>query len=467
MSAGWGELLRGGNAARCAVVGGGMIIHAINTFIVVTILPTVVRDIGGLPFFAWATTLYVVAALRGGSGCARHLAAQGPRRSYRLALGVFAAGTVVCALAWAMPVLLLGRLVQGLGAGTLSALAFSMVRVLFPQPLWPRALSVISAAWGVATLGGPAVGGVFAQYDAWRAAFWSVLLMVPLLLWLVERSLPRDIARQTRPVGSMAWLNLLLLVAAVLSVSLGGMAASAAASAAGLGCAILCFALFLRLERRSASRLLPHGACNPRLPLGATYAAMVLVLVNINVEIFVPYFLQALHFMRPIHAGYLSAVMSAGWTTGSVLSAGVRPGLARWGLAAGPATMLGGLALLLLVMPVPSGAPAALAAIGLGMAAMGLGIGMAWPHLGARILAFAPEGERDVAAASITITIMVTNAFGSALAGMITNLGGLGTKQGDMRAATWLFAAFLLPPLLGSLMGGRLARIPMPSETRS
>nr|MDA8247607.1 MFS transporter [Rhodospirillales bacterium] len=122
------ELLRGGNAGRSAVVGGGMILHALNTFIVATILPSIVRDIGGLRYFAWSTVLYLIASLFGGAFCARLVQRLGVRRAYRLALGGFALGSVACALAPAMPVLLAGRFVQGLGAGTLSALSFTLVR---------------------------------------------------------------------------------------------------------------------------------------------------------------------------------------------------------------------------------------------------------------------------------------------------------------------------------------------------
>src|SRR6516165_4369408 len=86
---GWSELLRGANGARVAVVGGGMILHAINSFIVITILPTVVRDIGGLRFFAWSTTLYLVASLLSGALCTRMLRRFGARWAYRIALGAF------------------------------------------------------------------------------------------------------------------------------------------------------------------------------------------------------------------------------------------------------------------------------------------------------------------------------------------------------------------------------------------
>lgn len=461
---GWAALLRGRNAASCAVVGGGMVLHALNTFITVTVMPSVVHDIGGLRFFAWATTLYVLASLLGGAFCARLLHRVGARWSYRLALLVFATGSLLCGLAVNMPMLLAGRFVQGLGAGTLSALSFTMVRVLFAQPFWSRAISVISAAWGVATLLGPAVGGIFAEYGAWRAGFWSMSLLAPVLLLLVELALPRGLARAAAPRTAMAFLSLGVLTASVLCVSLGSTAREPGWDLLGLAAALGGLALFVRLEARGGARLLPSGACNPSTALGAAYASMSLLLIGINTEIFVPYFLQTLHGMRPINAGYLSALMSAGWTTGSVISSGVAVALSRRVMIGGPLGMAAAMTALFLLLPHPFDSLPALAAIGCGMAGMGLGIGMCWPHLGARIFAFAPEGERELAAASITIVIMVTNAFGSALAGMITNLAGMtvpGGMAGASSAAIWLFGCFIVAPLAAAAMVRRLLRHPV------
>jgi MFS family permease len=456
---GWLELMRGGNAARSAVVGGGMIIHAISTFIVVTILPSVVRDIGGLRFFAWSTTLYVLASLLGGALCARLLARIGARGSYRLALPIFALGTLLCALAPSMPLLLLGRLIQGFGAGTLSALSFSMVRTLFSETLWSRALSLTSAAWGIATLGGPAIGGVFAQYNAWRAAFWSVFALIPFLLLLVERSLPRDLPRPAAPRTPLALLSLCVLAGSVLAISVTSTSAQAVLDEIGLTVALVGLVLFVRLEARPL-RLLPHGACNPATPLGAAYTAMVLLLIGVTTEIFVPYFLQTLHGVTPLHAGYLSALMSAGWTTGAV--GGSSQGItgARALLTAGPLLLGTALAGMFLLVP-QSGVlgHAQLWGIGACLFSQGLGIGIAWPHLCANVFTFAPEGEKDLAATSITVVIMVANALGTALGGMVTNLAGMtvpGGPTGAAPAAAWLFGAYTFAPLLAFLAVNRL-----------
>jgi predicted MFS family arabinose efflux permease len=454
MQVAWTELLRGGNAGRSAVVGGGMILHALNTFIVTTILPSVVRDIGGLRYFAWSTVLYVVASLLGGALSARVLQRLAARRSYRLALGAFALGSAVCALAPAMPVLLAGRFVQGLGAGTLSALSFTMVRTLFPARLWPRALSVVSVAWGVATLLGPAVGGMFAQVGAWRASFWSVAAAAPVLLALVETALPRDLARPPPPRTALPLGNLLLLAGSVLAVSAGSMSPSPTANAAGLGVALAGFALFARREAMGQARLFPAGATSPRAPLAATYAAMILLLTGTTPEIFVPYFLQTLHGLIPLHAGYLSALMAFGWTLGSVITSGVAGRMARVALALGPVVLASGLAGLALLMPRPGPPGPDLAAIALSLLAIGNGIGMTWPHLGARVFGFAAEADRELAGASITMVVMVGSSLGAALGGMVTSLAGLsvpGGVAGASSAAAWLFGAFLMAPLLAAL----------------
>jgi hypothetical protein len=258
---------------------------------------------------------------------------------------------------------------------------------------------------------------------------------------------------------AMAFVNLALLVGSVLAVSAGSMAPEPRWNALGLAVALAGMAVFVRLEARRGVRLLPVGACNPATPLGATYAAQTMLLIGVTTEIFVPYFLQTLHFLSPLYAGYLTALMSAGWTVGSVIGSGARPGLSRALLAWGPIAMLIGLAGMALLTPAPTAAVLPLAVIGVLLLLTGLGIGMCWPHLGARVFAFAPEGEKELAASSITIIVMVSQSFGSALGGLVTNLAGMtspGGVAGAASASAWLFGSYALTPVLAALAIRRL-----------
>ena len=160
---GWGALLSGRNAIRSLTLAGGVALHATNVFIATTIMPSVVKDIGGLPFYAWSTTAFVVASILGSSLSTKLLRVAGPRGAYASAALLFAFGALICAIAPAMPVFLLGRFLQGCGGGLLLAFAYAMIRLVFPESLWPRAITIVSGMWGVATLLGPAIGGAFAE----------------------------------------------------------------------------------------------------------------------------------------------------------------------------------------------------------------------------------------------------------------------------------------------------------------
>ena len=451
---GWGDLLRHGNAARTAVVTGGMVLHAVNVFIATTILPTVVDEIGGLRFFAWATTLYVIGSLFGAVACPR-LLRRGARPSYRVALALFALGTATCALAPTMPVLLAGRFVQGLGAGMLSALSFAQIRILFAPALWSRALGAVSIAWGAMTLLGPAIGGMFAEAHAWRAAFWTLLAAVPCMAVLVARALPRNAAAppEARP---MAWRSLGLLTASVLAISVGSATYDPAVNAAGLVLALCGLGLFAWSEAAGPHRLLPRGACDPRTPLGAAYAAMVLLLLGLCTDVFVPLFLQTLHGLSPLHAGYLAALLSLGWTAASTFSTSYGTGRTQSILLAGPACLGVGLLGLALIMPSALPQPVAVPVLGVSLTLMGLGMGMCWPHLGARVFAAASEAESALAAGSITVVVMAGNAIGSAFAGLVVNTRGL--ADGAAPAAGWLFGLALLWPVLAATLLRRFDR---------
>jgi predicted MFS family arabinose efflux permease len=217
--------------------------------------------------------------------------------------------------------------------------------------------------------------------------------------------------------------------------------------------------VFARREAGGGARILPSGATRPGSPLCAVYGAMVLMMAGVTPEIFVPYFLQTLHGLIPLHAGYLSALMAGGWTLGSVATSGASSGRARVALTLGPVVLAAGLATLALLMPRAAPAGPDLLPIGAGLLAMGAGIGMTWPQLGARVFGFAAEADRELAGASLTMVVMVGNAFGSALGGMATNLGGLlapGGVPGAATASAWLFGAFLVAPLGAALAIRRL-----------
>lgn len=460
-TASWGDLLRGRNGLLAVALTGGVALHAINVHIVTTVLPSVVQDIGGLDWYAWNTTLFVVASIVGAAVSVRLLAALGPRGACLAALAVFALGSAACASAMAMPWMLAGRSVQGLGGGMLAALSYALIRVVFAPPLWPRAVALVSGMWGVATLCGPAVGGLFAQAGHWRWAFWTLLPVSALQAVLVAVQLRGSGAADDKP--AIAVRQIALLAASVLAVAAASLSPQLAWQGVGVLLGLALGAAAIALDRRAAVRLLPRGATALGSPLGAVYGCVALLLVGTTTEIYVPYFLQTLHGYAPLAAGYLTAAMAAGWSAGSLLSSGRADAGAARLLRAGPVLCTLGLLALAALMPLGDGlaAGAHMLLCGLALAGVGAGVGVGWPHLLTRVLRLAPAGEGGLASAAITTVQLYGMAIGAAIAGLVANAAGLtapGGVAGAQSAAAWLFASFALAPAAAAWLARRASR---------
>lgn len=463
--ASWGDLLHGANALRSIALAGGVALHAINVYIVTTILPSVIQDIGGLEYYAWNTTLFVVTSIVGSALSAKLIETVGPRAAYLLAVAIFTLGAVICALAPSMPALLAGRSVQGLGGGILFALSYALIRLVFDAPLWSRAMALVSGMWGVATLCGPAIGGIFAQTGHWRLAFWALLPVAAALALIVTFKVGGRASAPPAPPSSLPLSTLGLLVASVLAITLASLSTELGWNLAGIAGGLAIAALIAYVDTRARKRLLPTGAYSIRAPLGALYAVMCLVVAAITTEIFVPYFLQVIHGMTPLTAGYMTAAMAAGWTLAAMPSA-TRSGAAANRLVwLSPVVILASLVGLAIMTPQASilTSLAGFAAFVLALAGVGFGIGLAWPHLLTKVFNAAPQGEETLTSSSITTVQLYSAAVTAALAGVITNSAGLadpGGIAGAQQAARWLFAAFAVAPALALLLLPRVTRSP-------
>lgn len=447
----WSELFGSGNGLRIAVLVSGVGLHAMNVFISGTLMPSVAADIGGLEYFAWNTTLFILASIAASIFAAVRPFGIGPRLNFVLACLAFCLGSLLCGLAPQIWVMLVGRTVQGFGAGLLGALVYAMVRIVFAERLWTRAMGLLSLVWGVATLIGPAIGGIFAQFDAWR---WAFLLLVPYALVLAVLALRVVPARSDE--GGMQvipLLQILLLMGAVLALSVASVVTiNAALTLLLIGAALAAMLLLARLERQGQRRLLPSGAFSLKSSFAPLLLLMLLMQLSITSDVFVPLFLQSLHGQGPLVAGYMVALVAVGWSSGSVLCSGWTGNRSRMLLVAGPLLLSLGASGMALFMARdnPAGDLGSLVPVGLSLLAMGLGIGSSWPHLLTRVFQAAPMGERDLTSAAVNMVQLFASGLGAAIGGVIVNFAGLaGALDAGARIgpAFWLFGLFALVPL--------------------
>jgi MFS family permease len=455
---GWRALFAPAWIPAIAVMLGGILLHSMNVLMMATVLPSIVGEIGGAALMSWPTTFYLASSIVAAT-CTGLLASRlGTGRTFALGAGIFAAGTLICGLAPAMAQVIAGRFVQGLGGGLLSALAYVLVRQVFPASLWARAFALLSSIWGISVLIGPLVGGVFADSGHWRGAFIAVaalaLGLAVLALWTLPRTArSTDAAAPGVPFGRVA-----LICLAIAAMSSAAVATTTPTKAAMIAVAAAAFAVALRLDRRARTRLLPSDAFSPRSATGiGLWMVLLLSIAYTPMSIFGPLFLQHIHGLSPLAAGYTVATSSMGWTVVSVLIASAGAVWSSRLIVLGPlATMTGllGVGTLMPAGPFVALVPA--------ISLIGTGAGCCWAFIAQRTMAGAKPGDEDAAAGAIATVQQVGMAFGAAIAGLVANVigfsGGL-QHQAILDAARWVPTSFALAALTVCLLGLGLNRI--------
>ncbi|MGG4607931.1 MFS transporter [Providencia sp. Me31A] len=458
---GWSILLTGKNLWLTLALAGGICLHAINVYITITTLPSVVRDIGGLQFYAWNTTLFILSSIILSVLTSQILNHLGPKRSYLLATVIFLIGSVICAITPSMLIMLIGRIIQGAGGGILLTLSYSMVHIVFPQHLWSKVLAMMSSMWGMATLLGPALGGFFAEYAAWRGAFWCLVFVGIPYLWLTWQTLPSHNLNDKDSQPAIPVQALMLLSAAVLAISLGSLSKERFLPIIGMLAAILLCIRLAKLERSAKNTLFPRSTFHFKAQLAPIYLTMALLGLSVQTEVFVPYFLQTLHGTAPLLSGYLAALVGAGWSISAIISSSLKPEHAIKTIRIGPCFTFSALVILALFMTNTLYiGNLQIWVICLALFITGASIGATWPHLLTRVLQVSIGPESQKASSAITTLQLFSTAFGASLAGLIANLAGLSTPggiEGAQSAAGWLFNIFSLVPLFALMTANIVA----------
>ena len=170
--ASWRELLNRQYLPKLAIMALALWLHASNSMLTATTMPSAVDEIGGLKLISWTFALYLAGSITAAASISLLVANLGLKATMIRAAVVFSIGCMVVATAVNMPVLLIGRILQGLGGGGLIALVYVSQDRFFPNHLVPRTIAFLSSVWMIASFSGPVIGGAFATVGEWRLAYW-------------------------------------------------------------------------------------------------------------------------------------------------------------------------------------------------------------------------------------------------------------------------------------------------------
>jgi MFS family permease len=424
----------------------GTVIGSMDSYIVNTSMPRVLQDLGEPQFYAWVASAFILAQIVGLAVAGAWKDRAGLRNPFLIAVGAFGVGSLFCALAPSMPVLVFSRAFQGLAGGALTALCFAAA-ASYPEGVRLRMLWLISGVWGVIALGAPLLGGAITDVAGWR---WIFLVNVPVcagviaLGWLaLADSSPSD-TRRALPIT-----RAVLLACAVAGLTAAPSAAPQTAVvllAVGVAAAVL----YARLERRAAVAVIPTDTWLGRGPVGSSLRATIFYTgAYTGAGVFLPLYLVQVRGESTTQAGLVLSVGGFMWTVGSIW-ASTRTG--RWPIRL---AIIG--AVLIAVACFSIAAQSLLGNLPLPLiyvtwAGAGFGVGLAMLHLTNWALVYSPAAQSGAISGATQTMRMLGSASVGALMGAVLN--AIGTDGDQLRmsiaaifALTGLIALF--PATLG------------------
>jgi MFS family permease len=393
---------------------------AFETISVATAMPVAARDLNGLNYYAWAFSLFLIGMLFATVVCGRISDRIGPAKPLLVGLVIFLAGLVVSGTAQYMAQLVLGRLVQGLGSGTMNVAIFVCVAEAYSLTQRPKMFTYISTAWVLPSFVGPPASAWLTNHLSWHWVFFAV---IPLVIFGAVMALPslRRMIRQRAPSNSYLSQKPAPQKPAPLWAAALLCAATAALQLAGqrldwIGLGLLVVGLALLLI--SLPQLMPPGFLRFRRGLSQVIQTRGLLPgAFFGAEAFVPLMLVEQRSVPLFQAGAVLTVGAVGWTAGSWLQS--RPWLPiRRDLliTLGCISVALGLGLVSLVAFFPR-LPYGLVAVSWVLG--GLGMGLATSSTSLAVMSLSAAGDQGRNGSSLNVYDALGSAIFIGLAGTI------------------------------------------------
>lgn len=397
-----------------------MSLVAIDSTILATAVPAIVRDLGGFSQFPWLFSVYLLAQAVTVPIYAKVADTIGRKPVMLIGIGLFLGGSLLCGLAWGMTSLIVFRAIQGLGAGAVQPIGMTIVGDIYSLPERAKVQGYLASVWAVCAVVGPTLGGVFSDYVSWRWIFFVNLPLGLVAIVALWRSFDERVVRRPHRID---YTGAVLLAAGGVLLLLGLLEGgvrwtwSSGTSLGLFAAAALVLGLFVVVERRAAEPVLPGWVLRHRVVRAAVLTSFVVGVLILGLSSYVPLYAQQVLGHGAVASGLALAALTLGWPLSAsnsgrlYLSVGFRATM-----LIGGAIGCAGTALLLVV-----DADSSIWLLAVPCFVMGVGFGLvASPAIVAAQSAVAWE-QRGVATGSTAFSRSVGSAVGVAVLGAVAN----------------------------------------------
>jgi EmrB/QacA subfamily drug resistance transporter len=393
---------------------------ALDSTVVATAVPSIVKDVGGFSQFPWLFSIYLLtqAVTVPLYGKLADLVGRKPVMVFGVA--VFILGSLLCGVAWSMGTLIGARAVQGIGAGAILPMGMTIIGDLYTVQERARVQGYLASVWGASSVLGPLTGGLFSEYVSWRWIFWINLPLGALALVALRRRFSEGIERRQHNIdyrgAALLTTGLTLLILGLLE---GGTAWawSSASSLLVLGVAVAALLAFVLVQRNAAEPILPLWVFTRRVLVGGNLVAIAVGALLIGLSSYVPAYVQGVLGSGPVVAGLALGALTMGWPIAAGLSGRVylRIGFRDTALI-GAAFAIAGTILTALLT---SGAE--VWQIGAALFLVGIGMGLSSSPTVVAVQSVVGWDRRGVVTGTNMFCRSIGSALGAALFGAIAN----------------------------------------------
>ena len=315
------ERLRRRRVLTALMLGNALV--ALDTTIIATAVTAIVEDLGGFDQFPWLFSAYLLSHAVTTPIFGKLSDTVGRKPVMLLGIGVFFLGSTLSGFAQSMTALIAFRAVQGLGAGAVQPTVLTIAGDIYTLRDRPRAQGYIASVWAAASVLGPAVGGLFAEYGSWRGIFFVNVPICAVAAVLLIRNFREESAdpprRHSRPDVMGAVLLSLGAGLLVLGLLEGGQswAWGSPTWIAIVAIGAVCLLLFGVVEWRGRNPIMPPWLLGRRTLLGTVLTSAIIGAIVTGLTSYIPLFSQSVLATTAITGGFLLTPLTLAWPLAS------------------------------------------------------------------------------------------------------------------------------------------------------